>query len=80
MKEQTKEDKIKETCEVEERRSRVDSISHILEGIKYKTESDRAAAILGFAKSTMTIEEIAVAMAPGKPDYLAAQVYRKGVF
>ena len=42
MKEQTKEDKIKETCEVEERRSRVDSISHILEGIKYKTESDRA--------------------------------------
>ena len=75
-----KKEKLKEACEVEERRLRVDSISHILEGVKYKTESDRAVAILGFAKSTMTIEEIAVAMAPGKPDYLAAQVYKKGVY
>ena len=38
-----KKEKLKEACEVEERRSRVDSISHILERVKYKTESDRAA-------------------------------------
>ena len=60
--------------------SRVDCISHILEGVKYKTESDKAQALISFAKSTMTIEEIERIMAPGKLDYLAGQVYKKGVF
>ena len=42
---ENKSKKVKDACEVEERRSRVDSISHILEGVKYKTESAKASRI-----------------------------------
>jgi hypothetical protein len=83
LKDKEKEIKIRSACDktidakVQER---VDSISKILEGVKYKTESDRAEAIASFSQSSMTTEEIERVMAPGKPGYLAGQVYKKGVY
>jgi hypothetical protein len=53
--------------EVQERRERVLKVAKVLEGIKYKTETEKANAIVSFAKSPLTIEEIAQIMAPGKP-------------
>jgi hypothetical protein len=77
--------KIKEACEwkdkeVEERRQRVEKIMDILSDIRYANTEARDAAVLFFSKSAMTTEEIERIMVPGKPDYLAAQIYKKGVF
>ena len=67
------EDKTKEVVDkaMQERRSRIDSITHVLEGVKYKSESEKAEAILSFAKSSLSTEEIEQIMSPGKPDYLS---------
>ena len=74
--------KIKDACdnEVANRKARVEKIAKILEAIKYPTETDRLQAVLGFSRSSLTESEIEQIMAPGKPDYLAGQVYKKGVF
>jgi hypothetical protein len=57
----------------------VEKISKILEAVKYPTETARLEAVLSFSRSTISESEIERIMAPGKPDYLAGQIYRKGI-
>jgi hypothetical protein len=79
LKKQIKE-KLKSSCEESNRRARVEKIAKILEAVKYKTETDRLQAVLSFSRSKLTEGEIEDIMSPGKPDYLAGQEYRKGVY
>lgn len=75
-----KKEKLKGACEENDRKERVERVSQILEAVKYKTEADRAAAILSFSKAKLNYEEIEQLIKPLRPDYLAGQEYRKGVY
>ena len=73
-------EKLKSACEESERRARVEHVAKILEAVHYKTESDKAEAIISFTKANLSLEEIETLVKPLKPDYLAGQEYRKGVY
>ena len=55
-----KEDKIKESCIESDMRERVTKIAAILEAanIHYETETDKANAIISFAKANLTYEQV----------------------
>ena len=48
--------------------------------MKYPTETDRLEATLSFARSTLNEQEIEQLVKPLRPDYLAGQEFRKGVY
>lgn len=71
--------KVKSGCEESDRRERVEKVTELLSAVYYKTPEDKDAAILSFTKANLTLGEIEKLIIPLKPDYLAGQVYRKGV-
>lgn len=74
---------LKEACAKEEAeiRERVEKVAAILEAndIHYKTETAKAEAIISFAKANLSYEEIEQLVKPLSPDYLAGQIYKKGI-
>ena len=66
--------------DIEARRERVEKVAKILEGVHYKTESDKAEAIMSFSKANLSYDEIEQLVRPLHPDYMTGQVYKKGVF
>lgn len=79
MKKQIKE-KLKSSCAESERKQRVESVSKILEGVKYKTPEEKEWAILSFAKSSLSEEQIERVVAPGKPNYMTDQLTKRGLY
>ena len=73
-------EKLKSACEESERRERVEKVAKILEGVHYKTESDKAQAIMSFSRANLNYEEIEQLVKRLRPDYLAGQEFRKGVY
>ena len=72
---------LKSACEQEDaRKERVERVSQILEGVHYKTESEKAEAIISFSKANLNYEEIEQLVKRLRPDYMTGQVYKKGVF
>jgi hypothetical protein len=77
---------VKEGCQESERREReqrVDQIIDLVRDIDYGDSDIKAANILSFAKSNLTIDEIAKLVEPFKEsykDHKNAQVYRSGLY
>ncbi len=72
-------EKLKSACEESDMKERIEKVAKILEGV-YKTESDKVDAIVSFTKANLSLEEIEQLVKPLRVDYLADQVYKKGVF
>ena len=81
-----KEVKLKKACSEwsdkpeSERRERVNKVASILEGVKYKTESDKAGAIISFSKSKLSTEEIEFIANTMKPEYRSNAARSVGVY
>ena len=65
--------------EMRARRERVEQVQDLFQNINYKTEEEKDQAILSFTKANLTIEEIEQLVKPLRSDYLAGQIYKKGV-
>ena len=65
--------------EIRARRERVEQVQELLSSIHYKTVEEKDQAILRFTKANLTIEEIEQLVKPLRSDYLAGQIYKKGV-
>ena len=61
------------------RRERVEAVQELLSAVHYKTSEDKDAAILSFTKCALSIPEIEQLIKPLRSDYLAGQIYKKGV-
>ena len=73
-------DKLKNACEEAERRERVEKVASILEGVHYKTETEKAEAIMSFSKANLSYEEIEQLVRPLRPDYMTGQISRRGMY
>jgi uncharacterized protein YeeX (DUF496 family) len=69
-----KENKVKQACPdedkaVQERRERIEKVAQLLSGVHYKTETEKAEAIISFSKSKMELSEIEFIANTLRPDY-----------
>lgn len=80
LKKQIKEELVKSACEESDKRARVEKVAKILEAVKYKSETDKAEAILSFSRSSLTEAEIETLVKPLRPDYLTDQLTKRGLY
>jgi uncharacterized protein (DUF1697 family) len=77
-------EKVKEACPDEDKAilERASKVAAILEAnnVKYKTETEKAEAILSFTKSNLSEEEIAFLARTLSPDYKINSTKSVGVF
>ena len=76
----SKKEKLKSACEESDRKERVEKVASILEGVHYKTETDKAEAIISFSKANLTYDEIENLIKPLRSDYLEVQMSKRGLY
>ena len=69
--------KVKEACASTEMKERIEKVAKILEGVHYKTESDKLDAVVSFVKSTLSEAEIEQIANTLRPSYRTDSVDRR---